>query len=323
MNVAVTSLSSQLNSLLDISELDSGSVQPDMQQVDLHRLSHSLMSEMSKLAEDKHIALQNEMPEQLFVRTDPSMLSQIIRNLCGNAIKYTHEGSVTLTARQTSEGVVMSIVDTGVGISTKESDRVFEEYYQVSKHTRDKNVGMGLGLSIVERLINILDHRISMSSQLGEGTTVSIIMQACDAITLPQIERRAPQSHLLERLPEGFWVHLVDDDVTVQNSVRIFRESVGARVTVSETSKSAIDFLKANLPDALLLDLHLRDGDSGLSVVDFIDELTLPVAVITGQTIDDSIYRERYPHLLMLQKPLTDEALLELLEYMAEPAQAS
>ncbi|MFK7993902.1 MAG: ATP-binding protein [Granulosicoccus sp.] len=317
MNVAVTSLSSQLNSLLDISELDSGSIKPDIRSVDLFQLSQTLMGEMKKLAEDKQIGLINEVPHSLFVLTDSSMLSQIVRNLCGNAIKYTHAGSVRLTASESESQVVLSIVDTGIGIDTGDSDKVFEEFYQVSNHSRDKEQGLGLGLSIVERLIKTLEHDLSLKSSVGQGTTVSISMQKCTGIPTqaPSIADTA-DSPVTTTLPPGFWVHLVDDETAVQNSVKAFLATVGAKVTYSESSTSAMEFLKTHRPDALLIDLRLQDGDSGLAVVDSIDDPTLPIALITGESINENELAEQYPDLLMLQKPVSDEALLDLLDYM-------
>lgn len=317
MSVAVTSLSSQLNSLLDISELDSGSVKPEIKSVDLFELSQTLMAEMKKLAEDKHISMINEVPRSTFVRTDPSMLSQIIRNLCGNAIKYTHEGSVRITSISNAAEIVLSIVDTGIGIDTGDSDKVFEEFYQVSNHTRDKEQGLGLGLSIVERLINTLEHKLTLKSSVGHGTTVSISMERCLTSHAPETPaQNSANEHMSTSLPPGFWVHLVDDDESVQTSVKAFLSTVGAKVTYSQTSTAAIEFLSMHRPDVLLVDLRLQDGDSGLTVVDSIDDPSLPVALITGDSISECELGERYPDLLMLQKPVSDDALIELLDYM-------
>ena len=315
MNVAVNSLSSQLNSLLDISELDSGSIKPDFQRVDLFQLSQTLTSEMQKLAEDKHIELLNEVPLALNVTTDPTMLSQIVRNLCGNAIKYTETGSVRITAELVGPEVVLSIIDTGIGIDIGDSDKVFEEFFQVSNHTRDKNQGLGLGLSIVERLIKTLDHKISLTSSIGKGTSISITLKQCEShdTSMPVSASACLES---DKLLTGFWVHLVDDEAAVQTSVVAFLETVGAKVTFSQSSNEAIDFLRHHRPDAVLIDLRLRDNDSGLNVVDSVKDSSLPVALITGESVCESELADKYPQLLMLQKPVSDEALLDLLDYM-------
>jgi signal transduction histidine kinase/CheY-like chemotaxis protein len=318
MNVAVTSLSSQLNALLDISELDSGSIKPNIQSVDLSLLANNLMSEMQKLAEDKRIQLICDVPDGLFVRTDPAMLSQIIRNLCGNAIKYTYTGHVKLTGTSHQTDVVLCISDTGIGIEDADRDKVFEEFYQASNPGRDKGRGMGLGLSIVERLIRNLGHSLQLSSRVGVGTDVTITMQRC---TLEQISTaRTPvaSEQTVVSLPAGFWVHVIDDEEAVQKSVQAFLHTAGCKVTVTGTSQSTIDFLKNNQPSALLIDLRLQDNDSGLYVVDWVSRMRpdLPVALVTGESLADGKIAQQYPDLLMVQKPLSNDALLELLDYM-------
>lgn len=319
MGVAVTSLSSQLNSLLDISELDSGSVKPHYKNVDLSHLAQTLMCEMQKLAEDKQIELINEVPPALRVRTDPDMLSQIVRNLCGNAIKYTEQGSVRIQAQQCDTTVILSIVDTGIGIDVNNSSKVFEEFFQVSNHTRDKDNGLGLGLSIVERLIKILGHELSLQSTIGKGTTIDIIMQVSEHDETRSDGFHPPDlMHQTNPLPAGFWVHLVDDERAVCNSVKAFLDTHDVKVTSSNSSASAIKFLAEHQPDALLIDLHLNNGDSGLEVLKSVEERDLPVALITGESLSDTSLGNKYPDLMMLQKPVSDEDLLELLDYMAE-----
>lgn len=318
MNIAVNSLSSQLNSLLDISELDSGNVKANVISVDLNLLASTLMCELRKLAEDKQITLRNSVPESLCVKTDPAMLSQIIRNLCGNAIKYTHTGGVTISATAIEDNVTLSIVDTGIGIENSDGDKVFEEFYQASNPTRDKTKGLGLGLSIVQRLISKLQHELTLDSTVGIGTTINITMQRCSKSRTSDKNTSTSLNKTTIKLPAGFHVHLVDDDPAIQQSVRAFLEPLGATITITESSKAAIGYLYANEPSALLVDLHLKDGDSGLSVVDSIIDRQppLPVALITGQTLESEGIGQRYPDLLMLQKPVSNDALLDLLDYM-------
>jgi len=164
MNIAVESLSSQLNTLLDISEIDSGTVQPVMEVVDLHSLTDSLKQEFQKLAEKKNISLISKVSVGISVWSDPAILSRILRNLCSNAIKYTQSGSVTFQADIDGDQVKICIIDTGIGIDKGDSQKVFEEFYQISNPARDRSQGLGLGLSIVERLVASLGHTIELSS---------------------------------------------------------------------------------------------------------------------------------------------------------------
>lgn len=318
MNIAVTSLSSQLNALLDISELDSGSIKPEVCSVDLTLLTSTLMREMAKLAEDKKIRLINDVPDSLFVRTDPAMLSQILRNLCGNAIKYTQSGHVQLSAEATDQSVVLSIVDTGIGIEDADQVKVFEEFYQISNPGRNKARGMGLGLSIVERLIKNLDHELALESVIGKGTTVTIRMQRCTLEQMSTARTPLEEDTATVSLPRGFWVHVVDDEEAVQQSVTACLDAAGCKVTVTDTSRATIEFLQDNQPSAMLIDLRLQDGDTGLNVVDAVGKShpRMPIALITGESLSDGTLAEKYPDLLMLQKPVSNEALLELLDYM-------
>lgn len=318
MNIAVTSLSSQLNALLDISELDSGAVKPVIESVDLSVLAGKLRCEMQQLANDKNIKLLCELPPQLHVRTDPAMLSQIIRNLCGNAIKYTFSGHVSLRASVTASQVRLTIEDTGIGIDDAECDRIFEEFYQVSNPGRDKHHGTGLGLSIVERLIRSLGHTISLSSRVGQGTSVTISLKRC---TREQVERSlesTPSPDTVISLPPGLRVHLVEDEEAVRSSVSLFLQSQGCRVSSSADSANAIDFLAADNTDVVLIDLRLQEADSGLRVVDWMLANTpdLPLAIVTGESLADGDLARRYPEVLQLQKPVDNQALLELLDYL-------
>lgn len=318
MNIAITSLSSQLNALLDISELDSGSIKPNKTSVDLCVLAATLMRELEKLAEDKQIRIHNDVPQSLFVQTDPAMLSQIIRNLCGNAIKYTQTGHVMLRAEKNQTDVVLSIVDTGIGIEDAETLRVFEEFYQVSNPGRNKNRGMGLGLSIVERLSKSLGHKLELQSKVGVGTSVYISMKRCTLAQLSTARTPLTPEPNIVKLPANFWVHLVDDDEAVQQSVEALLHAANCKITITQTSDETINFLKHSQPSAMLIDLRLQDSDTGLKVVDYVVQKhpNLPIALITGESLSDGKVVKQYPGLLMLQKPVSEDALLELLDYM-------
>lgn len=182
MNIAIESLSSEIEILLDISRLDSGAVIPDKTAVNLEAIMGKLEPGFSTLATNKGIVFHNKIHEPCVVWTDADMLSQMLRNICGNAIEYTSNGSVTLTVlRCENNEVVISIADTGIGISKENLVHVLEEFYQISNPERDNGMGLGLGLSIVDRLAKSLGHELLISSVQGSGTKVSIKMQAGSA----------------------------------------------------------------------------------------------------------------------------------------------
>lgn len=325
MNIAVESLSAQLNTLLDISEIDSGTVEPIMEIVDLHELAGTLKQEFQKLAENKNIALVSKVSVGVSVWSDPAMLSRILRNLCSNAIKYTHSGSVTFQAEIEHDEVKICIIDTGIGIEKGDSQKVFEEFYQISNPARDRTRGLGLGLSIVERLVSTLGHTIELNSTPGVGTRIALGVGS-------RVSNKGKSSMLVNpspsqdanELPLGFWVHLVDDDQTVRRSMQALLMTLGCKVTSTTSTVETLEFLASRHPSALLVDLRLQDNDSGLDIVDSVTNShpKLPIALITGETLTDSDIAERYPDLLMLQKPVPMEALLDLLRYMSEQVNA-
>lgn len=318
MNIAVTSLSSQLNALLDISELDSGSIKPVIRSVNLSTLADKLKREMQQLASDKRIELICDLPADLYVRTDAAMLSQIIRNLCGNAIKYTFSGYVRIQATASASTVTLSICDTGIGIEDADCNKVFEEFYQVSNPGRDKGRGMGLGLSIVERLIRNLGHTIKLTSRVGKGTDVTISLKRCTQSQIAAAVAAEPQQSPVVTLPPGIWVHLVEDEEAVQKSVEMFLQSVGCKVTITASSDSTIEFLKLQTPHVMLIDLRLQNNDSGLTVVDWVveEQPDLPIAIVTGESLAEGQIARQYPDVLLLQKPVSNNNLLELLDYL-------
>ncbi|MGQ7845863.1 ATP-binding protein [Granulosicoccus sp. 3-233] len=323
MNIAVTSLSSQLNALLDISELDSGSVKPVIRSVNLSALADKLKLEMQQLAADKRIELICDLPSDLYVRTDAAMLSQIIRNLCGNAIKYTFTGHVRIQASASPSTVTLSISDTGIGIDDADCDKVFEEFYQVSNPGRDKGRGMGLGLSIVERLIRNLGHTIKLTSRVGKGTDVTICLKRCtQSQVAAAVAAESPSSPDITLQP-GIWVHLVEDEEAVQRSVEMFLQSVGCKVTITASSSSTLEFLVQQTPDVMLIDLRLQNHDSGLKVVDWVNEHRpdLPIAIVTGESLAEGEVAREYPDVLLLQKPVNNHDLLELLDYLVNSEQ--
>jgi len=178
MNSAIESLASQIDSLLDLSRLDSGDIKPKKQPIALNKLLSGLEPDFHELARSKNIQFINTVTESFTIYSDPVMLSQILRNLCGNAIKYTDNGEVRVSLKLTNGArPVLEVTDTGVGIPKENHQEVFEEFFQLHNPERDTKRGLGLGLSIVERLVAILELDITIWSTYGTGTTVAITLE--------------------------------------------------------------------------------------------------------------------------------------------------
>ncbi|WP_408908511.1 sensor histidine kinase, partial [Variovorax paradoxus] len=177
---AVNALGASLDTMLDVSRLDAGVVVPEVQAVQLDALFLPLNHTFSARAEQKSLQLRVRA-SGLWVRSDPQLLHRMLSNLMDNALKYTASGGVTVIARDRGETVWIEVRDTGIGIAPEQSGRIFEEFYQVDNPGRDRSHGLGIGLSIVQRLSRLLGHPVQMHSRLGRGTHFRLVVQAANA----------------------------------------------------------------------------------------------------------------------------------------------
>ena len=171
-----------LDSLLDISRLDAGAVQPDWQSVDVAPLLDSVRETYAKLADAHGLWLRTEVDPAAApsVRADPALLRRILHNLVANAVKYTQRGGVTLQALPGGEGQVRLVVaDTGPGIAAEDHERIFEEFVQGDQRAHpDRERGLGLGLAIVRRVAQLLQVPLQLDSAPGQGTQFALTLQA-------------------------------------------------------------------------------------------------------------------------------------------------
>ena len=170
-------MSRLLNALLDISKLESGAIKPEPTDFVVAKLFEELRSEFAQLASNKGLELQVE-PCADCVHSDPSLIEQILRNLVANAIKYTREGWVRLRCLHETGVVRIEVLDSGVGIAPDQLPFIYDEFYQVGVPTNTVREGYGLGLSIVQRLVKLLDVKLSVQSEPGKGTVFALDLPA-------------------------------------------------------------------------------------------------------------------------------------------------
>lgn len=180
VELSVETLSSMLNNLLDVSRLDAGVIKPNITNFRLKMLLSRLQDEFDVFAEKQGVTLEVSSCD-VWVRTDAMLLELVLRNLLGNALRHTHQGSVSVNCREVEGGVELTVKDTGVGIAAEFLPYIFEEYYQVGNRQRDRRRGLGLGLSIVRRLDQLLGLQLQVSSTLGIGTTFMLVVPLGEA----------------------------------------------------------------------------------------------------------------------------------------------
>jgi len=174
---ALAQLSDLMNSLLEISELESGEVELNITDVKIQDVFGKLQSEFEYQAEAKGLVLKFDY-ESGAVRSDSTLLSRIIRLLISNAIRYTEVGEVTVTCQRESSGLIINVRDTGIGIAPDQLASIFDEFYKVDNDPAGRHGGLGLGLSIVEHGARLLNGKIEVESELGSGSRFSVLIPA-------------------------------------------------------------------------------------------------------------------------------------------------
>ena len=319
---ALRQSTSLLDGLLDVSRLDAGAVQADWREIELGQLLDSLATEFRPLAAQHGLTLEVVCTDTpLVVRSDADLLRRVLTNLIGNALKFTRQGGVQLLAKPAAANHhLLVVVDTGIGISLSDQQRVFEEFYQADNPARDRNQGLGLGLAIVRRIATLLDMGLQLHSRPGQGTRVELRLPRGQVADLG-VPRPIPEPELaVEDWPAlGLRVLVIDDEPEVRESMQGLLEQLGCQAACAEDQASALALLRDGWrPDVLLVDHRLRVGD-GLSAVQALREQLGPVAclLITGDTAPQQLVRLAASGLHVLHKPVDGAGLARALRGLA------
>lgn len=307
MNEALEDLSSELDSLLDISKLDAGVIKAQLKMLALKPFLDHLYETFLPAAQAKHLDFKVSCADNLFTKTDKSLFERVVRNLLENAIKYTNAGHVHLLAETEGNAIIVTIMDTGPGIQEAEQERIFEEFYQIDNPERDRKRGLGLGLAIVKRLINLLEIDMKLVSSLSSGS--SFILR------LPRLDGGQGRTNLQSGIGHssllGLHVLVVDDETIVRLAMKELLESLGCRVSDVESTVQAIILAKADPPDIILADFRLRGTDNGIATVQAIRERypLMPALLISGDTAPERLREADTVNIPLLHKPVTGAAL--------------
>src|SRR6267143_1798259 len=312
---AIDGMARLLNTLLDISKLGSWAVKPDPSDFAVAELFEELRLEFQGVAAGKGLTFK-VTPCEDSVHSDRSLVEQILKNLLSNAIKYTRQGSVALrSVYQPPSLVSIEVLDTGVGIPRDQLRYIYDEFYQVGVPTNSSREGYGLGLSIVQRLVALLDVKLEARSQVGEGSRFALTLPAGHS-TVRRTPRAAAEPAL--RVPPAqARILLVEDDASVRDATRMLLKSDGYHVTaVASLAEALAHAAKHPRLDLLVTDYHLSDGETGMQVIAALREalrVPLRAILITGDT-SAAVHELRVDsHLRLASKPLKAEELLGML----------
>jgi two-component system CheB/CheR fusion protein len=298
---------------LDTSKLESGAVKPALRDFRAASVLEALRREFAPIALSKGLELAVEPSPGSFY-SDPAMVEQILKNLVSNAVKYTRQGRVTVRCRRDGQTLRIEVADTGVGIPAAQLAYIYDEFYQVGMPANAARDGYGLGLSIVQRLVRLLDARLEASSEVGRGSVFALFLPVARSTVQdaePEPARAGPAA-----AGDGASILLVEDDVSVRHATSMLLRVEGYRVTAAASLSEAAQALAAQTPALLITDYHLADGELGTEIIAAARErirADFKAVLLTGDT--SQVIRELRcdPHLRILSKPVDAQELLKQL----------
>lgn len=316
MAQSVVSLSALFDSLLEISRLDAGILEPRLGTVSLSLTLRRLGAEYTREARQKQLGFRLKAGD-FNVRTDSVLLEQLLRNLLSNAVRYTEQGAILLAARRRANRVRVEVWDTGVGIDPQQQTQIFEPFYQVNNPERDRRRGVGLGLAIARRIAVILDHRLELASCPGRGSRFSLELPLIEASGAQQRPPARATPHEAISLM-GVVVVAIDDEASVRKAVEMLLAQHGCRVVTAGSAAEALRELEQNelVPELLLADLRLSAEGTGLAAIARLRSVygeSLRAAIVTGDTAPQRLLEIQSSGFLVLHKPVQPSDLERVL----------
>jgi signal transduction histidine kinase/CheY-like chemotaxis protein len=309
MDASIASLDGLFTALLDVSRLDAGVIESRPATVELTPIFARIRRDLSAEAEAKGVRLVFA-PTTVSVCSDPVLLERVMRNLVGNAVRYTDAGTVLVGCRHLAKKgggkrISLEVWDTGRGIAPEQQEVIFEEFYQVAGKTSESGVGLGLGLAIVRRLTGLLEHPMTLWSEPGVGSVFRV-----------QVPRVATPRRLGVELaaatppadPAAALIVAIDDEAVVRTAMAELLSSWGHRVIPAASGEAALAALKGGVtPDLIVCDFRLARGETGLQAIARLQAacgVRIPAILLTGETAPEKLREAQAGGYPLLHKPL-------------------
>jgi len=313
IDASLESVEEILGTLLDISRLDTGALKPELSVFNLNQFLKRMDIESRPMAAAKGLKLR-VVGSSVSVRSDRRMLSRIIQNFLSNAIKYTDTGEVLIGCRRTNKHVRIEVHDTGSGIENSKQKIIFREFQRIHPAS-GRAQGLGLGLSIVERIGRVLNHPIKVKSESGRGSVFSVGVPASTAV--PEIASKPKTAPLSTRQIEDLTVLCIDNEDSILSGMDVLLSGWGCRVLTAQDLATALHKIKIDgtPPDILLVDYHL-DHSNGLDTITGLRwkfGQTLAAILITADRSPGLRREAAEKHIQILHKPVKPAALRALI----------
>lgn len=312
-----------VDGLLDVSRIESGRIELDVKLVSLAEIIGAAATSLQKQFDDRGLTLELDIEPNLpQILGDPGRISQVMFNLMSNAYKYTPAGQVMVRAYQKGNAIQVSVIDTGLGISASDQEKLFTRFFRASDTAVRQQPGTGLGLNITKSLIEMHGGQIWVESNPGQGSsfhfTLPLPVGLASAHKLDSVEAR-----LAAVTPTGKHVMVVDNEPDVARMVQRFLELEGYRTTAVTQGSQVLEMARQLRPDLITLDL-LMDVD-GLAVL---QQLKMDPATAAIPVVIVSVVPEAEKGLVLgaseyLTKPIDEAALIERVRRLLQPAEGN
>ena len=323
INESVDALEGLFSELLDITRIDSGGVEVHAQNFEVGDILRKLRLHFEPSAFEKGLALRLRGGQHV-VLADPLLVERILRNLVSNAIRYTDDGSVLVSARRRGDRLLLQVWDSGPGIREVEQQKIFDEFYQVP-HTGavspEQRKGLGLGLAIVKRLAALMNAPLAMRSQVGHGTVFTLELPVGKA-------PRAPAQVLPGKGPVGITlagrlIVIVEDEPAVRAGLEVLLKGWGAGIAAFESVADSERWaqscdLATVKPDLFIVDYRLEEGRTGVDAIRALRERfgpAVPAILVTGSTMTGHDKEAAAHNFHLLIKPVVPNKLRAMIAF--------
>lgn len=314
--VSHNALSELFNALLELSRLESN--QQEIQRADFNLLDmlDSIVNEFKPMAAEKGLVM-SLAGDDCVVNTDPVMFGRIIRNLLTNAIKFTEQGTINVSVQALQDQVKVAVEDTGIGIEPQDQEKVFDEYHQVSNKARRREEGIGLGLSVVKKICELLGHEIHLESTPGKGSIFTLTMQKGDP------SRVVTAKPVVEFDISGLNVLVIDDNQGVLDAVSNLLSDWGCEVSVASSIDEALALVEQQSlrPAFILSDYRLEEVSTGIDAIEAVCsrlDRNIPGLLMSGDSDPDLMNQIRHRGYHLLRKPVKPAHLRKAIKQLID-----
>ena len=270
LDQAMSNFNDLLDALLNVSKLDAGIIKPGFISINVSEIFGWIEESFAPMASQKHLQFKLHFPTKkpLVVRCDLGLLKSVLMNLISNAIKFTANGGMLVSARQRGEDVLIQVWDTGIGIRKEDIGKIFDDFYQIDNQQRDRTKGLGLGLSIARRTLALWGGEITCRSQIGRGSVFELHLPMDNSSI--NVMQDSPISKSLELEEHRSFVKgkrfvVLEDDAMVSEALSKSLKIMGGEVECFDNAESALEHPDIGNADCYIVDYMLPGDVDGVN----------------------------------------------------------